>query len=501
MEEKIEEENLYIACIWPVADEQKIPMAEAAIRQLGSIVYTKDVELTYAGMRNFMILIYGHQPWAGTFENHYLGIKGKLDACYCEGKPVKTYVFYAPSLAAVLAVKESIRRLLGIGKNSIHISDKRKETKDMIRLLYDPDSVRLLNSSFAHGYGVAHGYGEIDSMNKKALKQKRISIIVPVYNVAEYVERCVASILAQTYEDFELILVDDGSTDGSGEICGQLKEGDSRIRVIHQENQGLSAARNRGLSAATGDYITYIDSDDYVEPSYLEVLYHNAVTYQAEVSVCGFQYVRADQKSKKTKGLGTAEKEVKLYSGKMAAGEIVAGNKRSMITAWGKLYHRRLRNLLIYPEGRLHEDEFVTYQVLYEAVKVVVTEQPLYCYFQREKSITNSGYSRQRLDKLEALKEAIAFFESQQEKELTAYTVKRYLLNIPIAWYRVKKYLPEEKLLLGKLNREWEKVYNQRKADIAGICSLTDKCALLIFKISPVMYRVVAAVVERIIPY
>lgn len=495
MKEKIVKENLYMACIWPVADEQKIPMAEAVLRQLGSIVCTKDVELTYAGMRNFMILLYGHQPWAGTFENHYRGIAGKLDACYCEGKPVKTYVFHAPSLAAVLAAKESIRRLLGIGKNSIHISDNRKETKDMIRLLYDSDSVRLLNSSSAHEYG------EIEPMNKKALKQKRISIIVPVYNVAEYVERCVSSILAQTYEDFELILVDDGSKDGSSEICNRLKEGDNRIQVIHQENQGLSAARNRGLSAATGDYITYIDGDDYVEPSYLEVLYHNAVTYQAEVSVCGFQYVWADKKSKNTKGAGTAEKEVKLYSGKMAAGEIVAGNKRSMITAWGKLYHRRLRNLLIYPEGRLHEDEFVTYQVLYEAVKVTVTEQPLYYYLQREKSITNSGYSRRRLDKLEALKEAIAFFENQQEKELAAYAVKRYLLNIPIAWYRVKKYLPEEKLLLGKLNREWEKVYNQRKADIAGICSLTDKCALLVFKISPVMYRVVAAVVERIIPY
>lgn len=496
MEEKIEEENLYIACIWPVADEQKIPMAEAAIRQLGSIVYTKDVELTYAGMRNFMILIYGHQPWAGTFENHYLGIKGKLDACYCEGKPVKTYVFYAPSLAAVLAVKESIRRLFGIGKNSIHISDNRKETKDMIRLLYDPDSVRLLNDSYSH----AHGYGEADPMNKKACKQKRISIIVAVYNVAEYVERCVASILAQTYEEFELILVDDGSTDGSGEICNRLKEADNRIQVIHQENKGLSAARNRGLSAATGDYITYIDSDDYVAPCYLEVLFHNAVTYQADVSVCGFQYIRADKKAKKTKGAGTAEKEVKLYSGKMAAGEIVAENKRSMITAWGKLYHRRLRSLLIYPKGRLHEDEFVTYQVLYEAVKVVVTEQPLYCYFQREKSITNSGYSRRRLDKLAALKEAITFFENQQEKELMAYAVKRYLLNIPIAWYRVKKYLPEEKLLLGKLNREWEKVYNQRKADIAGICSLTDKFALLIFKISPGIYSIVAAMVERILP-
>lgn len=326
-----------------------------------------------------------------------------------------------------------------------------------------------------------------------------ISIIVPVYNVENYIERCVESILAQTCRDFELILVDDGSTDGSGAICDRLKEGDSRIQVIHQENRGLSGARNRGLSAASGDYITYIDSDDYVHPSYLEVLYHNAVVYQADVSVCSLQLAWENQKVK-PKRSGNVVKSAVTYSGRQAAKEIVAGNKRDMIVACGKLYHCSLRKLLLYPEGRLHEDEFVTYKVFYEAEKVVVTGQPLYYYLQREKSITGSGYSKRRLDKLVALKEAIAFFEERQEKELTAYAVKRYLLNIPIAWYRVKKYLPEEKLLLEKLNQEWEKVYNQRKADIAGICSLTDKCALWVFKISPVMYRVVAGFVERFMP-
>lgn len=326
-----------------------------------------------------------------------------------------------------------------------------------------------------------------------------ISVIVPVYNVENYIERCVNSIQAQTYGEFELILVDDGSTDGSGRICDRMKEEDRRIQVIHQENKGLSAARNRGLSAATGDYITYIDSDDYVHPSYLEVLYHNAVSYQADVSVCGLQLVWGNNRVKPKRNKN-AVNHIAAYSGRQAAKEIVAGNKRNMIIACGKLYSQRLKELLDYPEGRLHEDEFVTYKVFYEAERVVVTEHPLYFYYQREKSITNSGFSKRRLDKLVALNEAIEYFERRKDRELMSYAIKRYLLNLQIAWYRVEKYLPEEKMLLRILHQKWKEVYSSGKAAIAGICSPVDRSALLIFNISPDVYRIMAGLVERILP-
>lgn len=323
-----------------------------------------------------------------------------------------------------------------------------------------------------------------------------ISIIVPVYNVEKYVERCVESILAQSYREFELLLVDDGSTDQSGAICERLRAKDKRVRVIHQTNRGLSAARNRGLAEATGEYITYIDSDDYVDVSYLETLYQNAIQYQADVSVCGFCLVWEKKKTKeKIKENGT----VRLCSGRDAAEEIVAHNKRSMITAWGKLYHRSLQELLIYPEGRLHEDEFVTYKVLYEARQVVETDIPIYNYFQRGNSIINDGYSIRRLDKLIALKEAIDFFASKNETELMKQAIKRYLLSIQIAWYRVKKFMPNEKTVLAKLNEEWKAVYAQNKSDIMKRCSIVDKVAIIMYDISPVSYSIVAHVMYQIL--
>ena len=325
-----------------------------------------------------------------------------------------------------------------------------------------------------------------------------ISIIVPVYNVEKYVKRCIESILEQTHKEFELIIVDDGSTDRSGEICDTLKKSDRRIRVIHQENGGLSAARNRGLTEAGGEYITYIDSDDYVDASYLETLYQNAVKYQADVSLCGFRLV---WENSKTKNMSDGKDEVKQYTGREAVREIVVNNKSSMITAWGKLYHHTLRELLIYPEGRLHEDEFVTYKVLYQAKKVVETVEPLYNYFQRGKSIMNDGYSKRRLDKIVALKEAIGFFENKQEMGLMSYARKRYLLNIQIAWYRVKKFMPEEKAILTELNAEWKTLYKQNKADIVEKSSVVDKISIFVYGISPSMYCIIAEVVNKLFPY
>lgn len=321
-----------------------------------------------------------------------------------------------------------------------------------------------------------------------------ISVIVPVYNVEKYIERCVESVLAQTHKEFELILVDDGSTDLSGEICEKLKTKDNRIRVFHQENKGLSAARNKGLIEAAGEYITYIDSDDYVDAFYLEVLHQNAVQYHADISVCGYQRVWENNKTQKREN---GSEKVSLYSGRDAAAEIVEKSRSSMITAWGKLYHHSLRELLLYPEGKVHEDEFVTYKVLYTAKKVVETGQLLYYYFQRGNSITNDTYSKSRLDKIVALKEAIAFFEEQEDEEMRKYAIKRYLLNIQIAWYRVKKYMPNERSILKELKAEWSSMYRQNKADIMKKSTLVDKVSILVYKISPSIYSVIAATVNR----
>lgn len=145
-------ENDYMACIWPVADPAKTEAAEGVLRQKGKIIYAGDVTLTYLGMKNFMTQIYGHQAWTGTIHNQFRGTVSKVDACYRAGQPVKTYVFEASSLDAVLDIKEKIRKIYGIDKHSIHISDSAKETYDMIQLLYNKNSVDFLNHAHPYRY-------------------------------------------------------------------------------------------------------------------------------------------------------------------------------------------------------------------------------------------------------------------------------------------------------------------------------------------------------------
>lgn len=321
-----------------------------------------------------------------------------------------------------------------------------------------------------------------------------ISVIVPVYNVEKYLKRCVDSILEQSYRDFELILVDDGSTDESGTICDKLKERDERIRVIHQKNGGLSAARNRGLAEATGDYFTLIDSDDFIDKSFLETLYENAEKYKADVSVCGYRLVWEDP-GKNKKKQDCERDEVKLYTGKEAVHEIVSKSRTCMITAWGKLYHHSLREHLFYPEGKLHEDEYVTYKVFYASTKVVETEKDNYCYFQRSSSIMN-GYNIKRLDKIEALKEAVEFFEERNEEELALRARKRYVINIQIAWYRVNVFMPERKEILGELKKKWQEVYQENRAEIRSICSFIDKVAIGVFVFSPRLFGWIAQMLD-----
>lgn len=322
-----------------------------------------------------------------------------------------------------------------------------------------------------------------------------ISIIVPVYNVEKYVERCIRSILAQTFEDFELILVDDGSTDRSGEICDTYGQQDTRIYVLHQKNRGLSGARNAGLEIASGEYLTYIDSDDWVGETYLEELYNNAVKHNASVSICCYA-VEWENNSHSRKKIKEWNQTVQTLSGREAAKKIVAENDRKMITAWGKLYRKELKPLLIYPLGKTHEDEFVTYRVLYESERVALSEKPLYFYLQREASIMSRGYSEKRLDKVTALKEGIEYFRIKEDEELERSAQKRYLLNLQIAWYRVNVFLPERKDLCARLRKEWQESNDKYKRNIRGCVSVVDWVALKIFAISPYMYKIMAGFYE-----
>lgn len=324
-----------------------------------------------------------------------------------------------------------------------------------------------------------------------------ISVIVPVYNVEKYIDKCIESILCQTWKDFELILVNDGSTDASGEICSQFAKKDRRIRVFEQQNKGLSGARNTGTKQAKGEYLTYIDSDDFIHPEYLEVLYKTAVDNQTEVAACAYQNCLEGE------GFGWKKEKVEqptICTGREAVFRIVRDNSRQMIVAWGKIYHADLKEMLIYPEGKVHEDEFVTYKVLYAAEKVSIVDRPLYAYVQRKESIINTSYSKKRLHKLYALNEAIKFFEAQRDVELRDIALKRYLLNIQIAWYRVHKHMKEQEKLLQELCKEWQKEYQNSGKIILKKCSIVDVISIVAFKISPRLYSLFAEIVLMLFP-
>lgn len=222
-----------------------------------------------------------------------------------------------------------------------------------------------------------------------------VSVIVPVYNVEPYLEQCVESILAQTYENLEIILVDDGSTDKSGEICDRYAEKDSRIRVIHQENAGVSVARNTGLDICRGDYIGFVDSDDYIASDMYEVLLTRLRKDKAVIGACAVSHVSPH--SVQAEGIG---KPYAIFSGAEAAKSLFNPDKGFLdgvkFSVCNKLYRRNVffsgnQERITFPEGKiLGEDAHVTTSVIYHADRVVYIGKNLYFYRQRRNSATHS---------------------------------------------------------------------------------------------------------------
>ena len=227
----------------------------------------------------------------------------------------------------------------------------------------------------------------------------QISVIVPVYKVEPYLHRCVDSILAQTFTDFEMILVDDGSPDNCGKICDEYAEKDSRVKVIHQENGGLSAARNAGLdwvfANSSSEWISFADSDDYVAENYLECLHNAAKDNDADLSMCGFQ--RVDEDGNET------ENSLKFNDAvlsKMDAFQLIADHPW-LVVSWGKLYRRVIFDDIRFPLGKLHEDEFIIHKILWKCTRIMTISNQLYFYVDREKSIVNTQKVTNYLDALE----------------------------------------------------------------------------------------------------
>ena len=311
-----------------------------------------------------------------------------------------------------------------------------------------------------------------------------ISVIIPVYNVEKYLHRCLDSVIAQTYQNLEIICVDDGSIDDSGKICDQYAVRDARIKVIHQENQGLSAARNKGLDAAEGEYIAFVDSDDYILEDMYKKMLDKLLNYNVDLCVCQWQYELSDGRQVvKRKNIAptiygrktSLEFARFLYMGNYENGVVVA--------AWNKLYRRALLDKIRF-EGRIHEDEAVSGRIMAKNISVYVMEEQFYVYAQNGDSLTNKPFSANKFFFLDALAERRELFKSDaficQETELLYCNMYiEYCLRARkdgVAISHPEKYRQIFQKMFSSLRRE-------------GKVKIKFRLRMMLFSFSPSLYR------------
>lgn len=248
-----------------------------------------------------------------------------------------------------------------------------------------------------------------------------ISVIVPVYRVEPYLHRCVDSILGQTFQDFELILVDDGSPDNCGAICDAYALQDPRVTVIHQENKGLSAARNAGLdrmfSSGDSQWVTFVDSDDWIHPEMLERLLTANLECGTQISICEHTRVYSDDVP-----------DCPRQSKPMVYGWDAMYEKYWVaVVAWGKLYSRDCFDRVRFPSGKIHEDAFITHQLLFRKQRAAMVWDPYYFYYASPYSITQRPWSPERMDHFEAIESQISFFREHNNRKLLSNSMNKYI--------------------------------------------------------------------------
>ena len=310
--------------------------------------------------------------------------------------------------------------------------------------------------------------------------QEKVSVIVPIYKVENYLDRCVNSILNQTYQNLEIILVDDGSPDNCPQMCDEYAKKDSRIKVVHKENGGLSSARNAGLDVMTGDYVTFVDSDDILDLSYVEKCIKVLKEENAQIVSC--DYLRfSDEKEISNQ---VEQVNIKVYTKKEALENTFKKPcNLEFFVACFKVFKRYIFDNLRFKNGVYHEDEFSCHHIFDKCEKFAVLNEKLYYYYVNDQSITGAGYKLKRIDYLRALIDRAEFFKENYPDLLHDFST--YLIYRCIdLYFEIPDNFKDKKIA----KKETKNIYKQCKKYLKGV-KTSSKKRFFIFDISPKLYR------------
>lgn len=306
--------------------------------------------------------------------------------------------------------------------------------------------------------------------------EKLLSVIIPIYNVEPYLDRCMESIVNQTYKNLEIIMVDDGSPDNCPELCDQWQRRDNRIRVIHKKNGGSSDARNMGLSIATGEYIAFVDSDDFVDLDMYRFMIDALERTGADISTCGRYSYRNGEVSERH----TSSKEV-ILTPIQAINELLRGGLIEE-ASWDKVYKRNLFNEIVFPVGEINEDLPIMPHLFERANKIVCTGKPFYYYCENPGSITHEAYSEKKRIVIKHIEEVSSFIENKypELKEAVGEFQGRYASGFLITFEQNKelktKYSKDYQFYKSLCKRNfatlWKSSNRTKKQKIEMTCAL-----------------------------
>lgn len=287
-----------------------------------------------------------------------------------------------------------------------------------------------------------------------------ISVILPVYNIEEYLPKCMESLFAQTYTNLELILIDDGATDKSPELCDKYAKQDSRVKVLHKKNGGLSDARNYGIERANGEYITCVDPDDYVDNDYIEYLFNLIVKYKTNMSICQHRVIKNGTIIHEYGNKGEEEIPNKICIERILYHDVID------TSAWGKLYKTELFSDVKYPFGKQYEDIATTYKLLYKCETVAVGYESKYNYIIRSTSIVNGQFNIKKLDLLDMTddmaKDVISHYPELENATLRRQVYARFSTLNQMLW--TKGYDEEKQTIIDFIKKNQRNVFFNPKA-------------------------------------